>query len=44
MQAIIIGAGIGGLCTAIALRRFGLDVNVYEQSDAPRAAGAGLSL
>lgn len=44
MQVIIIGAGIGGLCTAIALKRIGLDVTVFEQADAPRAAGAGLSL
>ena len=28
-EAIIIGGGIGGLCTAIALRQIGIDVRVY---------------
>jgi phytoene desaturase len=33
--AVIIGAGTGGLATAIFLAREGFQVNVYEQSDAP---------
>lgn len=44
MKAIVIGAGIGGLCTAIALRNTAVDVTVYEQAEKPRAASAGLSL
>ncbi len=30
MKAIIIGGGIGGLCTAIALQRVGIDTEVFE--------------
>ena len=44
MKAIVIGAGIGGLCAAIALRNAGLDVVIYEQASAIREVGAGLSL
>lgn len=44
MKAIIIGGGIGGLCSAIALQQAGINVAVYEQADSPRAAGAGLTL
>lgn len=44
MQVIIIGAGVGGLCTATALQNIGIDVTVFEQADEPRIAGAGLSL
>lgn len=44
MKAIIIGGGIGGLTAALALQRTGVEVEVYEQADEPRAAGAGLSL
>jgi 2-polyprenyl-6-methoxyphenol hydroxylase-like FAD-dependent oxidoreductase len=43
-RVTIIGAGIGGLCTAIALRQAGYDVAVYEQAPAFGAVGAGLSL
>lgn len=34
-KAIIIGAGIGGLATAIHLRLEGLDVSVYERLETP---------
>lgn len=44
MKAIIIGAGIGGLCAGIGLKQVGVNVSIYEQSDEPRAAGAGLTL
>lgn len=44
MKAIIIGAGIGGLSTAIALRNAGLEVVIYEQASAIKEVGAGLSL
>jgi 2-polyprenyl-6-methoxyphenol hydroxylase-like FAD-dependent oxidoreductase len=44
MHAIVIGAGIGGLTTAIALRRRGIDVEVFERSAALSDIGAGISL
>ena len=44
MRAIVVGAGIGGLTAAVALRAAGLDVAVYEQSDALREVGAGIQL
>ncbi len=42
--AIVIGAGIGGLTTAIALRRVGFEVEVFERGPETRAAGFGLSV
>lgn len=42
--AIIIGGGIAGLATAIALRRQGLRVAVYERAPEIREVGAGLTL
>ena len=44
LKAIIIGAGIGGLTTAIAMQQAGYDVEVYEKVSALRPAGAGISL
>ncbi|MEO0598375.1 MAG: FAD-dependent monooxygenase, partial [Chloroflexota bacterium] len=44
MKALIIGAGIGGLCTAIALQKIGVEVAIYEQATEPYATGAGLTL
>ncbi|MEM7163814.1 MAG: FAD-dependent monooxygenase [Planctomycetota bacterium] len=43
-HVIIAGAGIGGLCAAIALRRRGFAVTVLEKQSEPREVGAGLSL
>lgn len=43
-SVLIIGGGIAGLCTAIALRPHGFDVQVYEQAETIRAVGAGLTL
>ncbi|BAY10883.1 FAD-dependent oxidoreductase [Calothrix sp. NIES-2098] len=40
----IIGAGPGGLATAIALRNQGFDVQVYEKAQEFRPAGTGLGL
>ena len=40
----IVGGGIGGLAAAVALRRIGADVTVYEQATELREAGAGLML
>jgi 2-polyprenyl-6-methoxyphenol hydroxylase-like FAD-dependent oxidoreductase len=44
MRIIVVGGGIGGLTTAIALRRVGIDADVYEQAGALREAGAGIVL
>lgn len=44
LRAIIIGAGIGGLATAIALRRAGIEPVVLEQADAPAEIGAAITL
>jgi 2-polyprenyl-6-methoxyphenol hydroxylase-like FAD-dependent oxidoreductase len=43
-RAIIIGGGIGGLCTAIALRRKGIEARVFEKTSELKEVGAGLSL
>lgn len=40
----IIGAGLGGLACAIALRQAGINVQVYEKATKFRPAGAGLGL
>lgn len=39
MRAIISGAGIAGLASAIALSRNGWDVEVHERANGPRAGG-----
>ena len=44
MHVIIIGAGIGGLTTAIALQQAGISFTLYEKSEGLRASGAGISL
>ena len=44
MKAILIGGGIGGLTAAIALRRAGIDAEVYERSPVLKEVGAGISL
>ncbi|WP_189154806.1 FAD-dependent oxidoreductase [Lentzea pudingi] len=43
-RAVVVGAGIVGLTTGLALRRAGLDVVICEQAPEIRAAGAGLGL
>jgi 2-polyprenyl-6-methoxyphenol hydroxylase-like FAD-dependent oxidoreductase len=43
-RAAIIGGGIGGLTTAVALRRIGFDVNVYERAGELKEVGSGMSL
>ncbi len=43
-QALIIGAGIGGLAAAIALRRAGYAVQVFERVQVLKEVGAGLTL
>jgi 2-polyprenyl-6-methoxyphenol hydroxylase-like FAD-dependent oxidoreductase len=44
MRVAIIGAGLGGLATAIALRRQGIDAQVYERARELRPIGAGLTV
>jgi 2-polyprenyl-6-methoxyphenol hydroxylase-like FAD-dependent oxidoreductase len=43
-KAIIIGGGIGGLCTAIALQQVGIEVTIYEQAAVLGRVGAGITL
>ncbi|MGD1714434.1 FAD-dependent oxidoreductase [Dapis sp. BLCC M172] len=43
-KVTIIGAGPGGLATAIALRKQGIDAHVYEKARDLRPVGAGLGL
>jgi 2-polyprenyl-6-methoxyphenol hydroxylase-like FAD-dependent oxidoreductase len=44
MKAIVIGAGIGGLSAAIALRKAGVETVVFERARELKEIGAGLSL
>ena len=44
LKVAIIGAGMGGLCAAVALRKRGFDVHVYERAAALGEYGAGLQL
>ncbi|MES2572718.1 MAG: FAD-dependent monooxygenase, partial [Verrucomicrobiota bacterium] len=42
MKAIIIGAGIGGLTTAIALQQKGIEFEIYEAAPELKEIGAGI--
>ncbi|MBN9109626.1 MAG: FAD-dependent monooxygenase [Pseudonocardia sp.] len=44
MRAVVVGGGIGGLAAAVAMRRAGLDVTVFERAPAFGEIGAGLTL
>ena len=44
MKAMIVGAGIGGLTAAIALRRAGVETTVFERAGELREVGARLLL
>jgi salicylate hydroxylase len=44
MHFAIVGAGLGGLAAAAAMRRHGLDATVYEQAAALGEIGAGVQL
>ncbi len=44
LKVAIIGAGMGGLATAAALRRVGIDVTVYEQASQFTRLGAGIQV
>lgn len=41
---IIIGAGIGGLATALALKRTGIEARIFERAETLQEVGAGLTL
>ncbi|MDX3224911.1 FAD-dependent monooxygenase [Streptomyces sp. ME19-01-6] len=43
-KAVVIGAGIGGLTLAAALRQVDIDVAVYERATELKAAGSGLGV
>ena len=43
-RAVIVGACIGGLAAAIALRRIGWEIEIAERADAPRELGFGVGL
>jgi 2-polyprenyl-6-methoxyphenol hydroxylase-like FAD-dependent oxidoreductase len=42
--ALIVGAGIGGLSAALALRNSGWNVSVFEQAESPRELGFGVGI
>jgi 6-hydroxynicotinate 3-monooxygenase len=44
LSVAVIGAGIGGLATAAALRRAGMEVAVYEQAPQFKRLGAGIQI
>jgi len=44
MKALIIGAGIGGLATSLALRKIGYETEIYEKAPELKPVGAGLTL
>lgn len=44
IRILIVGAGIGGLTAAIALRQQGHDVDIYEQSRLAQETGAAIHL
>ena len=44
LKAIVVGAGMGGLTAAIALKQVGYRVEVYDRVRQLRPAGAGISL
>ncbi|MBB4911628.1 FAD-dependent monooxygenase [Actinophytocola algeriensis] len=44
MKALVAGAGVGGLTTAIALRARGIDVEVFEAAPEARTSGGGLGI
>ncbi|MFL9450691.1 MULTISPECIES: FAD-dependent oxidoreductase [Nostocales] len=43
-KVAVIGAGLGGLAVAVALRKLGCDVQVYEKAQDFRPIGGGLGL
>ncbi|NKY62701.1 FAD-dependent urate hydroxylase HpxO [Gordonia rubripertincta] len=44
MKAVVVGAGMGGMSAAIALKQLGVDVEVYEQVTENKPVGAAISV
>ncbi len=44
LRVAVVGAGVGGLTTAVALARAGIEVTVYDRVRTATGAGAGLQL
>ncbi|HTW87699.1 MAG TPA: FAD-dependent monooxygenase [Candidatus Binataceae bacterium] len=44
MRVIVVGAGIGGLTVGLALRRAGIDVDLFEQAPQLAEVGAGIQM
>jgi len=44
LEIAVIGAGIGGLTAAVALRQAGFDVDVYEQAPELTEVGGGINI
>lgn len=44
LNVAVLGAGLGGLCAALSLRRAGHKVTVYERHDFAGEVGASLSV
>ena len=44
LNIAIVGGGIGGVATAVALHRAGIHATVYERASQLREVGAGLML
>ena len=43
MKVIIVGAGVGGLVTALMLHARGIDCEIFEQAEAVRELGVGIN-
>ena len=43
ISCVVVGAGVGGLMTALECRRKGHDVRVVEKSSAPSTAGNSIA-
>ncbi|CAG9465240.1 unnamed protein product [Pedinophyceae sp. YPF-701] len=43
-RVVIVGAGIGGLATALALRKVGIPCTVLERADSVRSGGSAIAL
>lgn len=44
MKALIAGAGIGGLTTALCLHEAGIDVEIFERAEEVRELGVGINM
>ncbi|HTU56837.1 MAG TPA: NAD(P)-binding protein, partial [Polyangiales bacterium] len=44
MRIIVVGAGIGGLTTALSLHQAGIEVDVYEAVPELKPLGVGINI